>query len=374
MRDATATAPQPNTPGDSARDSHNPQQSETTSASNAAAAIRRTLQWAAWIAIVVLYLGTIAAWLCPAEWVQEGRVWAAVALAAFLCRVGIWHFGLGLSVAVVGLLLLRQWRMGLTLTPLLVFAIGPELATYLDKSPIPPSGATVRVVSLNLLASNHNADAVLAEVRALEPDVLVLQEYTPRWQAALSPALRDRLPHQYHAPRSDCFGTAIYAKTPLAAPMDTNLQLGTRPEFRQGRTVVQIGGQDVAMYNIHLYPPKGVDGFAEQFAALTDVLARVQQEPLPVIVCGDFNLTRRTALGAAIAAARLDDVHSLAGRGRGESWPAHARLPAWLGIRIDHVYISRDLTCVQAGVGGRVGSDHRSVWAEIGIGCTERGG
>jgi endonuclease/exonuclease/phosphatase (EEP) superfamily protein YafD len=41
---------------------------------------------------------------------------------------------------------------------------------------------------------------------------------------------------------------------------------------------------------------------------------------------------------------------------------------AWLpGIRIDHVYLSPELTATAARVGSFVGSDHRPVIAEVGL-------
>lgn len=342
--------------------------SAAASAASDAPATRPARGWRrlGWGLVAVPYLVTAGAWLYPADWAQAGGWAARGALLAFLFRVGVWHFGLAAAAVGAGLLLLRQWRMTLALVPLLAFTLGPDLWSYVPKSPAAPVGTSVRIMSVNLLASNRDPNAVLAEIRAVDPDVLALVEYTPAWQAALGPALRARLPVQHHAPRNDCFGIGIYARTPFAAPVDDALGLGGLKELRQARTVIRVGTQEVAFYTVHLVPPMGTRNFAEQQAELADLLKHVAAERRPVIVCGDFNLTTRSSLGAWVAAAGLQDVHDLAGAGRGATWPASRRVPQWLGIRIDHIYVSEGLTATQTQVSGQIGSDHRAIWGEIG--------
>jgi len=63
------------------------------------------------------------------------------------------------------------------------------------------------------------------------------------------------------------------------------------------------------------------------------------------------------------------DTHDLAGNGRGSTWRFRAlgvthRLP---GFRIDHVFVSPQLTCTNAQVLDVSGSDHRPIIADIAI-------
>ena len=90
-----------------------------------------------------------------------------------------------------------------------------------------------------------------------------------------------------------------------------------------------------------------------------------------MIVAGDFNAPTGSGNLIAVESVGLSEAHALAGVGPGWTWPRKrdgrvlkylARLP---GIRIDHVYLSDELTTTKAWVGDDHGSDHLGVAAEV---------
>ncbi len=96
-----------------------------------------------------------------------------------------------------------------------------------------------------------------------------------------------------------------------------------------------------------------------------DLRDRLADEPLPVILSGDFNFTDRSPNADLLHHLGLVDSHALAGFGRGSTWPVHSFFRYVPGIRLDHIYLSRSLNCSQSRTGTGLGSDHRPIVARI---------
>ena len=97
-----------------------------------------------------------------------------------------------------------------------------------------------------------------------------------------------------------------------------------------------------------------------------NLLERVRQEDEPVIVAGDFNFTDEAANAGALRGAGLVSAHDLAGTGRDSTWPFAPTSRRYLpGVRIDHVFLDRRLTCTKFEIAGDSGSDHRPIVADV---------
>jgi endonuclease/exonuclease/phosphatase (EEP) superfamily protein YafD len=106
---------------------------------------------------------------------------------------------------------------------------------------------------------------------------------------------------------------------------------------------------------------------ARRRAQFVHLLERLANESRPLIVAGDFNSASGTTYTAALENLGLTDAHRASGHSRGATWPARGPL-AWLpGIRIDHVFLSPELTALGAIVGEAAGSDHRPVVVEVAV-------
>lgn len=222
-------------------------------------------------------------------------------------------------------------------------------------------------MSVNLLMVNQQTGPIIAEIIEAQPDILLLQEYTDHWHAALQIAIGADYPYLCYQTRDDSFGAAIYSRRPFVGQPALHLPLGDG-ELPQMRAVIRLTNRDVAVYNIHLLPTYWGDytiAGRVQFADLLDLLA---DERLPIIMGGDFNFTETSPHAAALSRLGLSDAHALGGWGRGTTWPVHSMFRWIPSLRLDHIYLSGGLTCAECRTGVGQGSDHRPVLAKVGFG------
>ncbi|MBU0509662.1 endonuclease/exonuclease/phosphatase family protein [bacterium] len=288
------------------------------------------------------------------------------AWAAFVIRTFVFQFGLLLLVIACVAAWKKQKRMALATLPLLVVTVGPAVLQYLPVASPAVSGESVTVMSVNLLMINKTTEPIISEIKAADPDILLLQEYTPDWHEALTAAIASEYAHIREIQREDSFGAAIYSKRPFNGHVNTYLPLGRATE-PQIRGVVEIDGREVAVYNIHFLPPWGLDYVIETRCQFADLRDRLEAEELPVILCGDFNFTERSLQASSLRRAGILEAQDLGGRGRGTTWPVSSFFRWIPSVRLDHIYISNHLTCTDCRTGTGRGSDHRPVIARIGF-------
>ena len=89
-------------------------------------------------------------------------------------------------------------------------------------------------------------------------------------------------------------------------------------------------------------------------------------EKLPYIVSGDFNFPETAPQHANLKRAGVREAHELAAIGRGATWPVNSIFRYIVpGVRIDHIYLSPQLTATTCRTGVGRGSDHRPVVADL---------
>jgi endonuclease/exonuclease/phosphatase (EEP) superfamily protein YafD len=297
---------------------------------------------------------------------HNGSAWAAILIRNYL-------FHLGLVVAIVACLALLGRRLGLAVCtlPLMFLCLVPELR---PSRPVATavSGDSLTLMTFNLLESNAEREAVLAEIAQASPDVLLLQEYSHAWHAALHEKLKETFRHYRAVPRDGAFGIAIYSRRTFDRALETDqdrmFRLGNL-DAPQLRAVIHVGQQPVALYNVHLFPPVRLEcatANRRQFAALQD---KLKKEPLPAIVAGDFNFTQRASQATALESDGFAEAHRQAGSGRGGTWTNTPKAEWFPRLRYDHVYLNRGLTCTECRTGSSSGSDHLPVVAKIGFGA-----
>ena len=327
----------------------------------------------AWVAVVAAYVLLALAYGWPQDYRNESPGFVLVAWAAFLVRVLQFHLGLALGTIALIAAFGRGRRLFLAAAPLVVFLLGPPLWSYLN----PPTGAgrlpagihtpVMRVMSANLLVVNQDTQGIIDEIVAARPDVVLLQEYTDHWHAAMKPALSGQYPFSSFVTQDDSFGVAVYSRTPfVGGGVDNRLPLG-QSLVPQTRAVVRFAGRDVAVYNVHLLPPRRLDYTTESRLQFADLLKTLSEEKLPYVVAGDWNFTGDAPQHRDLARAGARDAHDLAGRGRGATWPVNSFFRYLPGLRFDHVYLGPGMTAVRSEVGVGRGSDHRPVIADVTI-------
>src|SRR6266516_4777318 len=139
---------------------------------------KRILRVEAWIVVLGSYALLALAYLWPQDYRNESPAFVVVAWLAFLVRVLQFHLGLMLAAIALIAAFVRGRRLLLAAVPL-------------------------------LLLVNRDTQPIVDEIRAAGADVVLLQEYTNHWHAAMKAALAERYPFSSFVTQDDSFGVAV---------------------------------------------------------------------------------------------------------------------------------------------------------------------
>ena len=331
----------------------------------------------AWLLCVTIGLTYAALWLVPTSLepaTPGGRAWLTI---VFGLSVVQFHAGLVAAVVPLIALVLRRRRL-LVVSGLVAAALLGAEAWRIVPDVMRPTGTgpTFRVASMNLYFWNRNLDAIEAEARRIDADVLVVQEYMPFVHGRLFERLADLYPYSERVETIDTAGRVVLAKRPIDG--------GDRSFHRDGRrrVTVDFDGTPLQIVSVHHRSPGGVDTVtrnAQQMAALLQTMPR-DRDGGPIVYLGDFNAGHWTPQLRALRQRGLTDAFDASTWGRGGTWPTQQGrpprawvdgvprslvVPAGLAVRIDHILTSDDLVAIRSGVGHLNGSDHRPVWADL---------
>jgi endonuclease/exonuclease/phosphatase (EEP) superfamily protein YafD len=223
-----------------------------------------------------------------------------------------------------------------------------------------PATPAVRIFFANVRALNTEHEALLEEIKAANPDVIVLVEFSWLWHLA----------HQ-HSP--------VFAAYPYGGGMD-NQQLGTvnvfsripltssRKDWFSGRGLqtieIPVGSETLHIIGLHAPRPMSIrnDDY-EGFWSRT--IPMILSEKGPLVVVGDCNATQYSVVYEQLTADRLRSAHEDRGRGYATSWPnGQFPLPP---IRIDQALISPEVECLDVKEGEGRGSDHKPLILDVKI-------
>jgi endonuclease/exonuclease/phosphatase (EEP) superfamily protein YafD len=332
---------------------------------------KRMLRVEAWVVVLAAWALLGFAHLWPQHYRNDGPSYVLASWAAILVRTLQFHLGLLLGLIALVAAFSRGRRLFIAAAPVALFTLTPAFVQYLPKSPPKADGPTLRVMSVNLLMVNEHKAGIVGEIASARPDVVLMQEYTPQWHEALQAGVGRDYPYTRTIAQDDSFGIAVYSRVPFVGEVDDALHLG-RGVTPQMRAVVNFAGHDVALYNIHLLPPRGLDYVSEHRLQFADVLDRLRAERMPYVLAGDFNFPETCPQHNDVLAAGARESHEIAGQGRGATWPVNAVFRYLPGLRFDHVYLGRGLTAVRHEVGVGEGSDHRPVVVDVAMDKTSR--
>ncbi len=240
---------------------------------------------------------------------------------------------------------MRLW-IGALLTWNLVAIVGLSFgATRGDPEP----NDTV-VFAANLLADNSDAALLLYAISDLQPDVVALLEYTPRWQSAVDP-IRSDYPHSIEDARSDNFGIALFSRQPLdGAIIDS--RTGGFP------SILATLPSGLSVLATHPPPPIGSTYAAHrdaQFEEIADLAYGMDR----LVIVGDFNAT---GFSPAFRRLQRDGKLQNAARSWAPTWPTHF-IP--FSIPLDHALVSEQVVVSEFRVRGWIGSDHYPILVRV---------
>lgn len=304
-------------------------------------------------------------------------VWAVAALASAVLRIVAHDATLPLYIAnsltlylylpSYVVVLIALWRRWWILGAISVFAVACHLVWVLPdfrSSAIarPPAGADpVKVFSANLYMNNPDPRAIIAEIQAAEPDVILLQEYSSRWETDLTEAgIGGDYPYSIRRVRQDSFGTAIYSRTPL---VDEEVWYSGEVPMLSA-TIGSPSGR-LRIINWHPLPPASFEYFRVLNKQYADLIARLSDSQIPTIVMGDFNATQHARCMQRLEAIGFRSAHEAVGRGYAWTFPnGTSRVPP---IRIDHALMPQGVHCLSIREGRGAGSDHKPLIAEFAL-------
>ncbi len=275
----------------------------------------------------------------------------------------------------------RAWRWTAVLAPLIV---ATELMGLAVGWPDEGSGQ-VRFMTYNIKAylaeKASGGYARLAwEIASQDPDVIVMQDAQPfdsvaRIPAPIVAALKGRqvyLQDQY----------AIASRYPLSGCAPGNMSYsGAKDNFLH--CTLTVNGREIDLFTAHFFSPReGLNAargraagglgewdtnFQDRLAQSIQLAAAVSQAKHPVIVAGDLNADERSPVVRRLLATGLRDAYSSAAIGYGYTL-GHDLSPGFSFLRIDHVLVSPDIGVLDCAPGGREGSEHRPVVADLLLG------
>ncbi|GAA3994424.1 endonuclease/exonuclease/phosphatase family protein [Allokutzneria multivorans] len=278
---------------------------------------------------------------------------AAVSLTPYALPIG--------AVLTAVLLLTRRWIVGLVsllLTVLLVTVVAPRTAAAARPN---GSGATLRVLSVNISMDQGDAAAVVRLVRDRAVDLLSIQELTPGAERALDAAgLAEVLPHRVFKPRPGAVGGGLASRFPVRERVVTKPTTAEHP----AALIDLPTGPDVEFVSVHpWYPvgPKGAEPWLRDLAGLPSPDAT----RTPRILAGDFNASLdHSAFRGVLNQGYLDAAEQV-GAGLTPTWPTDKRfVPAF--VALDHVLVDDQNFVVETfGTAVVPGTDHHAVFAEV---------
>lgn len=263
----------------------------------------------------------------------------------------------GLGVALLLVTTGARWR-GALLALLMVAAgvqgAGPVtelLARRVDHAEAPL--AQFRILSFNVLVGNRRSAELVEAVLDDPPDVMLVME-TPGIEDHLA-RLATILPYRLGCEDSRTCDIALLSRFPLEeAEM---VQLAPLDNERLVKAALSVDGQRVTIVGAHFSKPHHDNVTPIEFWRVHRFLGEIDG---PLVLAGDFN-----AAPWSYPVAELARAHNLApGPWMPATWPV--RLGP-LGVPIDNMFARGAAQIVTLEAGDNLGSNHRPLWAEIGL-------
>jgi len=146
------------------------------------------------------------------------------------------------------------------------------------------------------------------------------------------------------------------------------------------RCIVNVDGKEIELFTAHLLSPRrglnatrregaeGIDdwqqNFEDRLSQSRALAADVAKRQSPLIVAGDLNAPETSPVIRTLLGQGLRDAFSAAGRGYGYTH-GHSTMLSISFLRIDHILVSPEIGVVDAFAGGKDGSEHRPVIADL---------
>jgi endonuclease/exonuclease/phosphatase (EEP) superfamily protein YafD len=297
-----------------------------------------------------------------------GRCALAIALVAFGARLGALHWAGDLLSLVADTILwaallllalcacLRAWRSA-ALAAVALLLSGAQLTSALPATRAPEASAerSLRLLVYNVYYENRTLDAVVAEVRRHDPDIVFLMEYSYDVQRQIEASFAD-YPYRLIEPSRFTMGIALFSRIPFDSAEVYRAEATRIPVLlarlrADGRPFTLVGG--------HPWPPQPQWGQLHRDQML-EIIRVAELATGPLIVAGDFNAApwshTMQLLAERAAVRQVRQPLDLT-----KTW--HLLPP--VGLPLDHVLVSDEWGLLSYQYGVPAGSDHVPLIVEL---------
>jgi endonuclease/exonuclease/phosphatase (EEP) superfamily protein YafD len=262
----------------------------------------------------------------------------------------------------------RRWRLAswsaAIVTAHLFLIVPANFAPSQTSDSITASSAQakdLRVFFANVRSRNNEYEALFDEIEKVDPDLVVLVEFSRRWHQVTDNApIMEKFPYRPKMPYSS---PGVYSKFPI-----TGEKFSWLPHKLVLSFDLSLEDQFVRVVCVH--GPRPLSGpFLDYFSYWQQLLPLLAAQPNPCIMVGDFNATQFSKAIQDLAAAGWHSAHEWTGRGYATTWPNGTILVP--PIRIDHAFFRGAIQCLAITEGIGKGSDHRPLVADFRVVSTE---
>jgi endonuclease/exonuclease/phosphatase (EEP) superfamily protein YafD len=279
------------------------------------------------------------------------RIQIAVCAALLLVGALVWRGGIGWSAAVIAtaVLVWQTWK---------IMPYTPFHAKELRSVPVDSAGDDVRFLAANVLMENDDHQAVRDLIAATDADVVLLMETDKRWTDALAQTLSG-YPTVLTRPLDNHYGM-VFA-TRLKVFDATLVELTTAETPSVLAELESPAGQRFRFLGLHPVPPVPGEDVETQNAQMLYAARFAKDSDVPIVAMGDFNTVAWSKLAQRFktAGGYLDPR---IGRGPVPSFDATSWL---LRFPLDQIYVAGGVALVDFHRGGRIGSDHFPMVADL---------
>ena len=253
----------------------------------------------------------------------------------------------------------RAASAGLLVTVVVAIAVRGATAIDCGDGVSGQAGQQVLMYSHNVRFGHGRVDREAEQIRAVDADVIVLQEADADFVRRLSEHLGpEAYPYVAQAASEQTLSLAILSRFPLVDIVDTTTtKVDTNPTLA---TTIDSPIGLLKLVNVHLSAPiNGID--IKRWNAEYDEL--IAAGPQTDVLVGDFNSTRAHRRFRQLVDQGYRDAHKEAGCGLVATWSPRRFGPSL--FHLDHVLVASNIHVVRAGTLDRAGSDHRAVIAVL---------
>jgi len=236
---------------------------------------------------------------------------------------------------------------------------------------------TLSIFTYNIHARINNHEGIFEQIEWADADIVALQEISFATAELLEETFSDTYPYQALYPAGQATdGQALLSRYPIIEVAYFQFD-GLPVQLGHMRAVLEIGEQQIVVYNVHPTHPGMSGSFFNTRVRQQEVhliMERVNQEELPVLLAGDFNMPD-TASEYILITETLQDAYRSVGWGMGWTFPQRTNIqnstisgleqfPLFPFIRLDYIFYSDLFTVSSAQVAPLAGgSDHHGVKA-----------